>query len=155
MPHIMATKRAAITWRESVLTLCLHTGVLCTGPLTHDSISPVCSFCVLKIMPETGAVQIVKSCTCAVRGLKYQPRLLDDDDDDEDWDKTVSATAARLTMANKFGSSSTACAEENVSSLLLLFLYCFCLWQLIGCFSVYVIRSHGYVYFGHKKHCST
>ena len=149
----MATKRAAITWRESVLTLCLHTGVLCTGPLTHDSISPVCSFCVLKIMPETGAVQIVKSCTCAVRGLKYQPRLLDDDD--EDWDKTVSATAARLTMANKFGSSSTACAEENVSSLLLLFLYCFCLWQLIGCFSVYVIRSHGYVYFGHKKHCST
>jgi len=75
-------------------------------------------------MPETGAVQIVKSCTCAVCGLKYQPRLLDDDDDG---DKTVSATVERHTMANKFGSSSTACAEENVSSLLLLFLYCFCL----------------------------
>jgi len=53
-------------------------------------------------MPETDAVQIVKSCTCAVCRLKYQPRLLDDD---EDWNKAVSVTAERLTMTNKFGSS--------------------------------------------------
>jgi hypothetical protein len=53
-------------------------------------------------MSETGAVQIVKSYTCAVCRLKYQPRLLDDD---EDWDKVVCVTAERLTMANKFGFS--------------------------------------------------
>ena len=88
-----------------------------TGALTHDSISLVCSFYVLKVMPERGAVQIVKSCTCPLCRLQYLPRLLDD----EDCDTALNVTAESLTVPNKFGSSWTACAEENVSSLLLLF----------------------------------